>query len=119
MTPSSEPSHRDGSNEGSQYMFLWSNKENFPKIIPVTPPYLDHCLNWQPVVDSDEVPYNEQLIWIYSFSPLILNSWHHIACMKQTLNFGDVNFVINYRFLAFRVNFTVKMASCQCTGACI
>ena len=28
--PSLEPSQRDGSNEGSQYMFLWSNKENYP-----------------------------------------------------------------------------------------
>ena len=24
-------------------MFLWKNIENDPKIIPVTPPYLEHC----------------------------------------------------------------------------
>ena len=28
--PSLEPSRRDGSNEESQCMFVWSNKENYP-----------------------------------------------------------------------------------------
>ena len=28
--PSLEPSRRDGSNEESQLMFLWKNKENYP-----------------------------------------------------------------------------------------
>ena len=27
--PSLEPSHRDGSNEGSQHMFLLGNKKNY------------------------------------------------------------------------------------------
>ena len=24
-------------------MFLWKNMDNYPKIIPVTPSYLEHC----------------------------------------------------------------------------
>ena len=28
--PSLEPSHRDGSNDGSQNMFLWRNMANYP-----------------------------------------------------------------------------------------
>ena len=32
-----EPSHRDGSNEASQYMFSLRNIGNTPYIIPVTP----------------------------------------------------------------------------------
>ena len=41
--PSLEPSQRDGSNEGSQNMFLWRNIENYPLVIPVTPSYLELC----------------------------------------------------------------------------
>ena len=41
--PSLEPSQRDGSNVGSQNMFLWRIIANYPKIIPVTPSYLEHC----------------------------------------------------------------------------
>ena len=26
-------------------MFLWKNVANYPKIIPVTPSYLEHCQN--------------------------------------------------------------------------
>ena len=33
---------QDGSNEGSQFMVLWSTKKNYPLIIPVTPSFLDH-----------------------------------------------------------------------------
>ena len=40
--PSLEPSRRDGSNDGSQNMFLWENMDYYPKIIPVTPSYLEH-----------------------------------------------------------------------------
>ena len=36
--PSLEPSHRNGSNEGSQHMFLLRNLKNYLCIIPV--PYL-------------------------------------------------------------------------------
>ena len=39
--PSLEPSHRDGSNEGSQHMFSLKNKKNYLWIIPVTPSYLE------------------------------------------------------------------------------
>ena len=35
-----EPSHRDGSNERSQYMFSLMFEKNYLRIIPVTP-YLD------------------------------------------------------------------------------
>ena len=28
--------------DGSQNMFLWKNTDNYPKIIPVTPSYLEH-----------------------------------------------------------------------------
>ena len=24
-------------------MFLWKHMDNYPKIIPVTPPHLEHC----------------------------------------------------------------------------
>ena len=30
VTPSLEPSHRDGSNDGSHNMFLWRNMANYP-----------------------------------------------------------------------------------------
>ena len=57
--PSLEPSRQDGSNEGSQYMFLWRNIENYLLIIPIlfystgrqgttddpcTLSYLEHCV---------------------------------------------------------------------------
>ena len=36
--PSLEPSHRDGSKEGSQHMFSFINKKNYPQIIfSITP----------------------------------------------------------------------------------
>ena len=41
--PSLEPSQRDNSNDGSQNMFLWKNMDNYPKVILVTPSYLEHC----------------------------------------------------------------------------
>ena len=34
---------REGSNDGPQNMFLCKNTNNYPKIIPVTPSYLEHC----------------------------------------------------------------------------
>ena len=42
--PSLEPSRRDGSNDGSQNMFLWRNMENYPEIITFTHSYLVYCL---------------------------------------------------------------------------
>ena len=42
--PSLEPSHQDGSNEGSQIMFFLRNEKNYHKFILRTPPYLDLCL---------------------------------------------------------------------------
>ena len=42
--PSLELSWRDGSNVGSQNMFLWRNVANYPFIIYVTPSYLKHRL---------------------------------------------------------------------------
>ena len=36
------PLIRGGSNDGSQNMFLWKNIDNYPKIIPDTPSYLEH-----------------------------------------------------------------------------
>ena len=43
--PSSEPSRRDGSDEGSQLMFLRRMNKNYPllslKIIPYYPSYLE------------------------------------------------------------------------------
>ena len=32
-----EPSHSHDLNNGSQHLFLYGNKEDFPQIIPVTP----------------------------------------------------------------------------------
>ena len=43
--PSLEPSQRDGSNDGSQNLFLWRNVANYPSIISVTPSYVEHCLS--------------------------------------------------------------------------
>ena len=42
-TPSLEPSQQDGSNDGSHNMFYGINMVKYPKIIPVTPYYLEHC----------------------------------------------------------------------------
>ena len=36
-----EPSQRDSSNDRLQYTFFWENMDNYPKIIPVTPSYLE------------------------------------------------------------------------------
>ena len=41
VTPSLEPSHRDGSNEGSQCKILLRNKKNYLWIILITPSYLE------------------------------------------------------------------------------
>ena len=41
--PSLEPSLQDGSDDGSQIMFLWRNMVDYPLIIPVIPSYLEHC----------------------------------------------------------------------------
>ena len=41
--PSLEPSQRDGSNEGSQCMFILRHMENYFQLIPVTPSYLQYC----------------------------------------------------------------------------
>ena len=30
--------------DGSQNMFLWKHMDNYPKFIPVTPSYLEHCV---------------------------------------------------------------------------
>ena len=43
-----EPSRRDGSNDGSQYMFLWRNTANYPLNISITPSYLKHCIRLFP-----------------------------------------------------------------------
>ena len=40
--PSLGRSRRDGSNDGSQNMYFWKNMDNYPKIISVTPSYLEH-----------------------------------------------------------------------------
>ena len=40
--PSLEPSQREGSNDGSENMFLLKNLHNYLLIIPVTPSYLQH-----------------------------------------------------------------------------
>ena len=44
LAPSLEPSQRDCSNDGSQHTFEGINVENYPKIIPFNPSYLEHCL---------------------------------------------------------------------------
>ena len=41
--PSLEPSPRDGSNDGSQNMFLWRNMGIYPLILCVTPSYHWKC----------------------------------------------------------------------------
>ena len=40
--PSLEPSQQDGSNGGSQNMFLWRSMANYHLIIPITSSYLEH-----------------------------------------------------------------------------
>ena len=42
--PSSEPSRRDGSDEGSQHMFLCRINKNYPLLSPNTPSYLARAL---------------------------------------------------------------------------
>ena len=42
--PSSEPSHRDGSDEGSQHMVSMENKKNYPSIIIKYSSYFELCL---------------------------------------------------------------------------
>ena len=44
--PSSEPSFRDGSDKGSQHMFLSRINKNYPKLSPNTPSYrdLERCM---------------------------------------------------------------------------
>ena len=37
-----EPSWSNGSNDGSQNMFLWRNLVNYPQITSVTPSYLEY-----------------------------------------------------------------------------
>ena len=41
--PSSEPSHQDNSDEGSQYMFSMRYKKNYPSIIIKYSSYLELC----------------------------------------------------------------------------
>ena len=41
--PSSEPSHRDGSDEGSQPMFSCRINKNYPELSPNTPSHLELC----------------------------------------------------------------------------
>ena len=57
MTPSLEPSWRDGSNDGLQHKFFKgvSNMENYPKIIAVTPSYLEHCLEVSYILNTAKV----------------------------------------------------------------
>ena len=42
--PSSGPSHRDGSDEGSQHMFISRTNKNYPLLSSNTPSYLELCL---------------------------------------------------------------------------
>ena len=42
--PSLELSQWDGSTERSQNVFVWRNMAHYPKIIPVTLSYLEHCI---------------------------------------------------------------------------
>ena len=40
--------------DGSQNMFLWKKKDNYPKFVPVTPSYLEHwycmsCKQWSKI----------------------------------------------------------------------
>ena len=44
---------QNGSNEGSQHMFLWRNIKSYPLIIPVTPYLTEH---WSLYVDLFRVP---------------------------------------------------------------
>ena len=50
--PSSEPSCRDGSDEGSQHMVSMRNKENYPSII-IKYPLLFRALIW-PIFSQQE-----------------------------------------------------------------
>ena len=44
LLSSLEPSHRDGSNEGSQHLFSLRNKKNYLQIILCTPSYVELCV---------------------------------------------------------------------------
>ena len=44
--PSSEPSHRDGSDEGSQHRVSMRNKKNYPSIIVKYSSNLELCNNY-------------------------------------------------------------------------
>ena len=55
--PSLEPSQQDGSNDGSQYMFLWKNMDNYPETVPVTPSFLGPC--------STSFPFHICIFWTY------------------------------------------------------
>ena len=72
--PSLELSWQDSSNEGSQCMFLWSNKKNYPQLIPVTPSYLDHWAHQIKNFTSTNNSFlahqirHAQLSWAWNFS---------------------------------------------------
>ena len=40
--PSQEPSQGDGTREGSEFMLLWRNMDNYPSIIPVIPSHPEY-----------------------------------------------------------------------------
>ena len=42
--PSFEPSHRDGSDEGSHHTFLCRINKNYPELSPNNPSYFELCL---------------------------------------------------------------------------
>ena len=58
VTPSSEPSHRDGSDEGSHHMASMMNMKNYPSVISKYLPPLYHivptlCIGWEDGVISE------------------------------------------------------------------
>ena len=52
----SEPSRRDGSNEGSQHMFSLRNKKNYLCMILNTTSYLEDCYS-----NNNDNYFNEQM----------------------------------------------------------
>ena len=52
--PSSEPSRRDGSDEGSQHMVLCRINKNYPSLSPNTPSYLELRFGEQCVAETME-----------------------------------------------------------------
>ena len=48
--PSSEPSQRDSSDEGSQHMVLMRNKKNYPRKSSNTPSCLELCYRIYPAI---------------------------------------------------------------------